>query len=197
VIAVSRTSSATPPPPEGKWSENDYLRLETNHLVELCDGQVEVLPMPTTSHQRIVAFLLWAFVAFASPRGLGETLFAPLRVRLRDGCYREPDIVFMLKENAARVGEKYWDGADLVVEVVSEDDPDRDWMTKRIEYAEAGIPEYWIVDPRTRRVTVLTLQDGTYVVHAEAGPGHAPNAASDLLKGFQVDAAEIFNAGRS
>ena len=125
-------------PNQGHWSDTDYLALQTNHLVELCDGRVEVLPTPTTSHQRIVLSLCRAIFAFISTRGLGEVLIAPCASGCRDGRYREPDIVFRLKENAGRIGEKYWDGADWVAEVVGEDDPDRDWVTKRHRIRRSG-----------------------------------------------------------
>ena len=59
--------------------------------------------------------------------------------------------------------DRFWTGADLVVEVVSPDDPSRDFVQKRGDYAEAGIPEYWIVEPGTETITVLTLAGGTYV----------------------------------
>ena len=52
--------------------------------------------------------------------------FAPLKVRLSDEVMREPDVLFMKAENAHLRGNKYGTSADLVVEVVSEDDPDRD-----------------------------------------------------------------------
>jgi Uma2 family endonuclease len=54
----------------------------------------------------------------------------------------------MKAEHRNRRTFDYWEGADLVVEIVNRDDPARDLETKRAEYAEAGIPEYWIVDPR-------------------------------------------------
>ena len=56
-----------------------------------------------------------------------------------------------------RRGNDFWTGADLVVEVVSPDDPSRDTQDKRLDYAEAGIPEYWIVNPLDETVTVLVL----------------------------------------
>jgi Uma2 family endonuclease len=158
-------------PDQGTWSEHDYLALPGNRLVELSDGYIEVPPMPTTSHQRIVFFLCRALSAVVEPGQLGTVLPAPLRVRLWSGKYREPDVVFMRSEHRERMGEQYWDGADLVMEVVSADDPQRDLETKRSEYALAGIPEYWIVDPRARRITVLRLDGRTYAVHVEAGPG--------------------------
>jgi Uma2 family endonuclease len=181
-------------PDQGAWDEADYLALNTNHLVEFSDGVVEVLPMPTMPHQLIVQYLSNLLLAFASARRLGRVLFAPLRVRLRENKYREPDIVFMLAEHASRMGRRYWDGADLVVEVVSDDpdDRERDLVVKRREYANAGIREYWIVDPRERRLTVLKLAGDGYAVHGEHAPGEC--ASSALLAGFEVDVTALFAA---
>ncbi|MFO0956477.1 MAG: Uma2 family endonuclease [Isosphaeraceae bacterium] len=67
-------------------------------------------------------------------------------VRLGPDKIREPDIVFLLAEHADRIGKQVLEGADLVMEVVSEDRR-RDLVEKRADYAEAGIPEYWIIDP--------------------------------------------------
>lgn len=181
-------------PDQGMWDEEDYLSLHTNHLVEFSDGRVEVLQMPTTSHQRIVQFLSTALFAFATAGGLGTVLFAPLRVRLRKRKYRQPDVVFMLAEHADRIGEKFWTGADLVMEVVS-DDPDsrqRDQITKRNEYARAGIAEYWIIDPTGRRITVLRLEGKTYAVHGDHGAGEL--AASAMLDGFKVNVDAVWKA---
>ncbi len=183
-------------PYQGFWSEDDYLELDTNHLVEFTDGYVEVLPMPKTSHQRVVQYLSNLLLAFTSARNLGTVLFAPLRVRLRKNKYREPDVVFMLSEHADRIGEEFWQGADLVMEVVS-DDPEareRDLVKKRRAYASAGIPEYWIVDPQERRITVLKLAGKTYAVHGEYGDG--ARAESALLEGFGVDASEVLRLAK-
>jgi Uma2 family endonuclease len=179
-------------PPQGLWSEEDYLDLETNRLVEFTDGLVEVLPMPTTSHQMIVLYLCNALAAYARDQGAGMALLAPLRVRLREGAYREPDVLFMLAEHASRVGEEYWDGADLVMEVVSKKDRARDLVRKRRDYAAAGIPEYWIVDPQRSQITVLRLANGKYAVHGEFKRG--TRATSALLKGFSVDVSAALAA---
>src|SRR5439155_23296491 len=105
-------------PTQGNWSEEDYLALHGNQLVEFAHGFVEVLPMPTTSHQLLVVYLYGLLLAFTKGRGLGTPLVAPLRVRLWREKFREPDIVFMLKEHADRIGEEYWTGAELVMEGV-------------------------------------------------------------------------------
>jgi Uma2 family endonuclease len=185
-------------PSQGAWSEAEYLSLTDGHnqLVEWTDGYVEVLAMPNFDHQRIVRFVFQALFAFATAHKLGEVIFAPLRVRLRPGMIREPDVVFMKLEHADRMGAHFWDGADLAVEVVS-DDPNsrrRDLLGKREEYAAAGVPEYWIIDPAERRVTVLRLPKGAaaYEVHGEwVDTG---TLTSPTLPGFTLSVEEILRS---
>jgi len=179
-------------PAQGDWTAEDYFALDTNRLVEFSDGCIEVLPIPTTSHQLLVATLYGLLLAFATSRNLGTVLFAALRVRLGPNKFREPDVVFMGKKHADRIGEKFWKGADLVMEVVSggKKDRHRDLVTKRREYAHAGIPEYWIVDPKQERITVLRLDGQQYAEHGVFAKGTV--ATSALLKGFHVDVTAAF-----
>jgi Uma2 family endonuclease len=183
-------------PTQGNWSESDYLALDTNRPVEFSHGFVEVLPMPKFLHQRILKFLFNALQAFVTARSLGDVYFMGVLVRLHAGKYREPDVMFMSAEHADRITDEYWEGADLVMEVVSSgnDDRRRDLKQKREEYAQAGIPEYWIVDPELGQITVLTLNDQTYVVHCEFKRGD--QAASKLLPGFAVDVASALDPKR-
>jgi Uma2 family endonuclease len=181
-------------PNQGMWSEEEFLALDTNRLIELSDGYLEFLKMPTQSHQFIVLYLYRVLLAFLEAHELGTVLTAPLRVQLWPGKYREPDVVFMLAKHDDRRGERYWVGADLVMEVVSPDDPQRDLVTKREEFAEAGITEYWIVDPRNSHITVLDLEGTQYAVHGKFKPGQ--KAISRLLPGFSVDVTAVFAAAR-
>src|SRR5438270_6282604 len=75
-------------PAQGAWSEEEYLGLSGNRLVEFSNGFLEVLPMPTTSHQRLVAILYSLLLSHVSPSELGQVLFAPLRMRLWPGKFR-------------------------------------------------------------------------------------------------------------
>jgi len=177
-------------PFQGEWSEEEYLALDTNQLVELTNGTIEVLSMPTARHQRIALFLYRLLWTFANDRSLGEVLTAPFRVRLGVRKYREPDVIFISAEKIAWQKEQYWEDVDLVMEVVGADDPKRDYERKRREYAEAGIAEYWIVDPQRRLIVVLQLQGQAYVVYGEFGVG--ATATSALLPAFGVDVAEVF-----
>jgi Uma2 family endonuclease len=183
-------------PAQGCWSEQDYLDLNTNHLVEFSDGFVEFLPMPKLSHQLIAHVLHCLLESFVSTHGLGTVVGAPYKVRLWEGRYREPDVIFVRSEHASRMGEDFSDGADLVMEVVSDSESDRrrDLVTKREEYARAGIPEYWIVDRELGRITVLVLEGVNYAVHGEFARGQ--QATSKRLPGFTVDVTAVLAAKR-
>ncbi|MFV1966974.1 MAG: Uma2 family endonuclease [Pirellulaceae bacterium] len=183
-------------PPQGEWTEQDYLALDTNRMVELSDGHLEVLPMPTIFHQLLVKYLYDALNRFVSSRDEGSVLFAPLPVRLWTGKYREPDIIFLRHDRTRRVhGQPF--GADLVMEVVSqgEENRTRDLVTKRQEYAAANIAEYWIVDPREQHVIVLVADGGVYRVHGEFARGDV--ATSLLLSGFSMDVDSVLAAGEA
>jgi Uma2 family endonuclease len=180
-------------PIQGLWTEEQYLALtnQTNQLIEFTDGTIEGLPMPTSSHQVIVAFLFGLFLAVVGQNG-GKVLFAPLRLRVRPGKLREPDILMLLNARDPRYQDAYWLGADLVVEVVSPDRPERDTEEKPLDYAEAGIPEYWIVNPLDAAITVLVLDGQAYRLHGRFRRGE--RATSELLPGFSVSVDEVFDA---
>lgn len=180
-------------PRQGCWSDDAYLWL-TDHsgrLVEFTDGYMEELPAPTDTHQAILAFLSDLFRAWLGPCG-GVVRFSALRMRIRAGKFREPDLSLLRDRSDPRRQDRYWLGADLVVEVVSPGNPDRDLIDKRADYAEAGVQEYWIVDPCDETITTLTLDSGTYMERGVFRRGAA--AESALLEGFSVDVAGTFDA---
>ncbi len=180
-------------PPQGQWSEEAYLALPGAMPVEYVDGTVEVLPRPTLAHQFIVLHLYRLLNEYVQAHALGWVLAAPLPVRLQPRVYREPDVVFLSASHPQRRAGDYPDGADLVMEVVSgsREDRRRDLVVKRVEYAAAGITEYWIVDPDERAITVLRLDGDQYAVHGRFTAGAATSA---LLPGFIVDVIGVWAA---
>ena len=103
----------------------------------------------------------------------------------------------MLADHADRRRNDFWDGADLVMEVVSQnvESRRRDLERKRTDYAEARIPEYWFVDPIEQQITVLQLEGDTFVAH---GPFKADaQVHSLLLDGFSIDVARLFQAAEA
>jgi len=180
-------------PNQGCWSEDRYLGLtdNTSRYIEFTDGYIDVLPMPTNRHQVLLRFVFLAFNAFISPLG-GTVLFAPIRLRIRADKFREPDLILLRSAQDPRRENRYWKGADLTLEVVSEDKPERDIVDKVHDYAEAGVPEYWIVNPQTETITVLRLDGTAYVEHGVFGRGKT--ATSALLPGFSVEVNAVMDA---
>lgn len=180
-------------PRQGQWSVDEYLALPTNRLVEYVDGRLEFPEMPTIPHQRLAKWLLAWLEGHVTAAGLGEAFPPPLPVYTIPERYREPDVFFAT--HAQLADRKYADGGvSLVMEVVSDDAKSRhrDLVTKRLEYAAAGIPEYWIVDPSEQTVCVLTLEGDApeYAEHGVFGTGDT--ASSVLLAGFSIDVSELF-----
>ncbi len=180
-------------PEQGAWTERDYLWLteRTNRLVEFADGYIEVLPMPTEKHQAILLYLLFTLHGLMQRTG-GKVFCASLPMRIRKGKFREPDVLLLRSAADPRRHNDYWEGADLVVEIVSPDDPKRDLVTKRADYAEASIPEYWIVDPQRETIAVLRLSGKGYAEHGVFRRGQRANSA--LFAEFSVSVDEVLDA---
>ena len=185
------------PVPNGTpCTEEEFLtRYNDQGGVEYVDGRIDYLPVPSRRHQRIAAFLYDLLRDhFRGPgrRPDAEVNFAGLRVRT-PGRFRDPDVTVLLDRDDPRAHNSHFDYADLCVEVVSPDDPQRDLLEKRREYAAAGVPEYWIVDPRDdqRTVTVLRLTDGEY----RGEPvGDGETVQSALLPGLSFAVTDCLNA---
>ena len=184
-------------PSQGHWTESQYLALEANSgnwMIELVNGRIEFPTMPNMIHQDIVKFLFALLDAFVNDLTLGSAYFSPLPIHLFPGTFREPDIVF-LKSHRIKDKRKPPEGADLVMEIVGpgKEARERDLEDKRADYAKAKIPEYWIVDPETKTITVLTLSGKSYKVYGVYKAGD--QAASKLLKGFKAAVSDVFAAG--
>ena len=181
-------------PLQGEWSENQYLALPTPHRFELVDGRLVALPMSSWFHALIIGFIYDRLREYVRQNDSGVVSPVPIFVRVEQGHIRLPDLTFCFHEHMAVNRRKAQDGADLVIEVVSgeERDRQRDLIEKPVAYAKAGITEYWIVDPDTRMITVLALDGASYREAGKYVDGQM--AASVLLPGFVVDVGQAFRA---
>jgi Uma2 family endonuclease len=148
--------------------------------------------MPTEVHEAIVQYLLLALLQFVEQRQLGKVYSNGIRLRIRPRKLRLPDIIFLHKDHFHARHNRVWDGADLVMEVVSDDPKDhqRDYKTKLEDYAEARIAEYWIVDPERQLVLIHRLDGHAYSVAGRFS--RSQQAASVLLDGFVIDVEALF-----
>ena len=134
------------------WADEDT-------LAEWVDGEVVMTSPAGYKHQDIADFLVSVLRSFVETRQLGAVLSAPFQMRLeRTG--REPDLLFVASAHLDRLRETYLDGpADLVVEIVSPESIGRDRGEKFYEYEQAGIPEYWLIDPQRERAEFYQLDE--------------------------------------
>ena len=174
-------------PEQGDWTVADYLTLTTNRLVEFDDGVLEFLSMPDETHQEIAEWVLEVVKGILRKTNRGIAKIAPMKVRVANKRFREPDVCVLLDRSDPRRARKFWAGADIAVEVVSADDPGRDYIKKRSDYARIGIAEYWIVDPWRRTVRQLALDGKRYRLVGTFRAGDLPQ--SRVLDGWTFDVA--------
>jgi Uma2 family endonuclease len=151
---------------------------------EWVDGEVIVFVPTSIAHSRLARFLLFLINLFAQVHHLGEVLAAPTLMRLPSRpSGREPDLLFVAREHLDRLRPTWIEGpADLVIEIVSPESEERDWETKRAEYAAAGIPEYWVLDRDKQDAAFFLLgADGQY---RRAPLDEAGIFRSQVLPGF-------------
>lgn len=177
-------------PRQGQWTPNAYFLLQIERGVELVDGCLEFLPMPSEVHQAIMIFFLDMLRQLLGSQG--KVMVAGLRVNTRDNNFREPDVLALLDKDSPKRANKAWSGADIAIEIVSEGGEERDYEKKRIEYAAAGIAEYWIVDPQKKQILVLSLDGEQY---QEVGTfTDQQDAAGVLIDGLSVKPADVWAA---
>ena len=181
-------------PEQGEWSEEEYLELtdHSNRRIEFTDGRLEFLAMPTEVHEALLQFLFFALHRFVDEKRLGKVYCNGIRLRIRPRKIRLPDVIFLHEDHFHARHNRVWDGADLVMEVVSDDPKDRrrDYEQKLLDYAEAKVGEYWIVDFERQVVIVHRLDGDRYIAHGEFTRGQ--QATSALLPGFGIDTAALF-----
>jgi len=139
------------------WSNEDV-------RAEWVDGRIETLMPVSLAHLAITRFLIVVLDTFLHLRKLGVLVHAPFLMRLQSRpSGREPDIAVVLDTHNDRLTPTYIDGpADVVVEVISPESRDRDRIDKYREYADAGVPEYWLIDPELKTAEFYTLRNGFY-----------------------------------
>jgi Uma2 family endonuclease len=157
------------------WSDEDT-------RAEWVDGVVQIPSPANARHQMIMFFLARVIASFLEVRPLGTILEAPFLMKLAQSA-REPDLVFVATDHQDRLTPTYLDGpADLAVEIISPENTARDRGEKFYEYQAAGIPEYWLIDPRTEHAEFYQLSGkGIYeIVALDADGKYHPKALPDL-----------------
>jgi Uma2 family endonuclease len=158
-----------------KLTFEEYLTYEddTDNRYELIDGELVTLPPESEPNTAIVSYLFLVLVNTGIPWRWIKLHICEIQVpilREGDAANRYPDLVVLQPEHILLTASRLtitqtMPPPQLVVEVVSPGrvGRERDYISKRAQYAARGIPEYWIVDPQKQMVAILRLESGEYV----------------------------------
>ncbi len=158
----------TVPREPGPYRRADHAALPDDPRCELIHGRFYLSPSPSSLHQFVVG-RIWRLLDDLAEATGGLALPAPSDVRLADHTVAQPDVLYVSPERRDIV-QAWIEGApDLVVEVLSPSTARMDRLLKLNRYAEAGVREYWLVDPATRTIEFLVNDDDHFVVHVPDG----------------------------
>jgi len=179
-------------------AQPDYNRLYTvaeyqtwseDFRAELYDGELVVMEQPTRKHQKIFGNLYLQLGNFLKGKPC-EVYLAPFGVRLsmKEESIFEPDIVVVCDESI--LTERGCIGApDMVIEILSPSTARRDKKIKFAKYKEAGVREYWIVDPDTDQVQVNIFSNNECITKIYNETDIAPVT---VLKDCEINLSEVF-----
>lgn len=140
---------------------DDIYALPDGQRAELIDGQIYDMAPPSPLHQELVALFTTALQNYISKNcGNCKVYPAPFAVFIKDdeSNYVEPDISIICDSN--KISHRGCEGApDFIIEIVSPSSRKMDYSTKNFLYANAGVREYWIVDPARKRTTVYRYEE--------------------------------------
>jgi Uma2 family endonuclease len=174
------------------YTYSDYVAWDDDTRYELVYGVPIAMTSPLHIHQRVVLQLAFLIRAFLSGKPC-ELFVSPSDVRLnsatKDNIVVQPDL-FVVCDKTKLDGKACVGAPDLVIEVISPTSLHYDKLTKFQLYLNAGVKEYWIVNPMNRTVDLCLLENGNYVVSS-----YKDNALiqSHILTDFEVKLSNIFS----
>lgn len=167
---------------------------EDGRIYEVIDGELYVAPSPGVEHQRVSGNLHGYLWQYLRTHPLGEVFAAPLGVVLDEEDGVQPDLVYVSSQRASIITERGIEEVpDLVVEVLSPGTEARDRGLKLRRYAHAGVPHYWIVDPRQRILEAYRLDEEGYVLAGMYGPGSV--FRPELFPGLELHIDALWGSG--
>lgn len=179
-------------PRQGDWTYNDYLLLpEDEWRYEIIGGNLYMSAAPSTRHQEIILELAAIIRQLVKEKQLGKVYIAPIDVIIPELANPvQPDILFIPQDKLGIVKENFIEGVPaLIIEVLSPGNPRHDRYTKYRLYAEAGVKEYWIVDPEACTADVFALRGQAYVPFGRFAPDST--IQSELLPDLRIPLPDI------
>lgn len=147
-----------------EYTEDDYNALPEDVRAELIDGHLYYMSAPSRIHQKILGDLYAVIYNYIRTKnGACEVYPAPFAVKLFDDKKNivEPDISVIC--DTRKLTDRGCSGApDWIIEIISPSNSGNDYVRKLNLYADAGVREYWIIDPSVREIYVYLLEQGSF-----------------------------------
>ncbi|MDZ7264032.1 MAG: Uma2 family endonuclease [candidate division KSB1 bacterium] len=175
-----------------RYTYQDYLTLpDDGNSYEIIEGELIMSPAPHTIHQQVSLNVVIELTHFVRNANAGKVFYAPTVVILSKRDIVQPDILFVSRQKTDIIKEKNINGVpDLIIEILSPATGYNDLIEKKELYEKFGVQEYWIVDPKKRRVDVYVHNGEKF----ESMQRIEKNGvlASQVLKGLEIKCAKIF-----
>lgn len=133
-------------------------------LCQLINNTLVMSPAPTPAHQSVSAAIYQELAAFVKINNMGKLFYSPIDVYLNDKNIMQPDIVFVLKEREKIIdwNKGIFGAPDFIIEILSKGNYSYDLNEKKKAYENAGVKEYWVVDPNTKWCEGFVLKNSFY-----------------------------------
>ena len=191
-------TAARLPEEDGLYTYADYSTWDDDQRWELIDGVAYAMAAPTAAHQDICGELFSQFHNFLRGKPC-KVFFAPFDVRLfanqddetdeSDDTVVQPDLLVVCDRRKLSDGKSCKGAPDLIIEILSPSTTNKDRILKFQKYLEAGVREYWIVDPNAQTVRVFLLKDGKFTRRKY---GKTDTVAVTVLPGLTISLPDVF-----
>jgi Uma2 family endonuclease len=171
--------------------ENYRLLPETGPRFQLIEGELYMAPAPNRYHQDISRNLEYIFLEYLEEHPIGKLYHAPFDVYLDETNVFQPDILFVSGERLSILSEAGAEGApDFVVEILSPKTARLDLENKRVQYAQHGVDELWIIDPNAKTVAIHRFSEKTDGPVSIVSEGES--ITTRHFPGLEVDTRKVF-----
>ena len=181
-------------PKQKMLTYDDYVRLTPpdSGNYELHNGQIIYMPSPIPLHQIVSDNLSANLIVYLRKHKLGRIISAPMDVVFNPIDTFQPDILFLSNERLSLIGDKKIEGApDLVVEILSPSNNQKEMGYKKVIYEMSNVKEYWIINLKKQILTQYENIEGEFLIHRVFEK--KDTLTSLTINGFEMPMNELFD----
>lgn len=151
---------------QGEYTLEDYYKIPDERRVELIDGVIYDMSSPTSAHQLIAGLIYSKMISHVlDKKGKCLPMISPIDVQLDcdNKTMVQPDVVIVCDRDKI-INRCIYGAPDFIIEVISRSSTKRDSVIKLNKYLNAGVREYWMIDPNRKKIIVYNFETENYPV---------------------------------